>query len=613
MQAKHYLGGMLRPGAIWPGGEPSWAFENAKARLFLEQHGFECHAGPQDAVAVLVRGYARMAGASSEVAMAIRRHYRDHGRLPVERLEGSFTILLLDGPNARLLLYRSLASNGFTYYTEDRQGFTFGSNLADLVDASESVPRPNVEMLPTFVLYRFVPGRQTLFDGFHRLMPGELVTYDSRGLKRTQLRTFADLHGSHSFGPNLVQEIDRTFADVLRDYAEAAPQTANLLSGGVDSSYLQATWNRVSEGPPVSFSVSVPHPHTRMDTEYALSMAKALDTRHTLVPADAPYADYLIDSIAATGEPPNHVFAAYFGHLARVMVDRGVTAGLCGEGADSLFGIGTVDELHKAQTLRRLVPFGGLRRCGRRLAATAGWQRLAHYLGLAERLYDLADPEHPVNRVAAFADWPTAEACFGKSAVGSACGYRRDLLQQYRVPADVREQVHACGYLGEAIDSASLWTTLCNRAGVDLYCPFLDSRVLRLALSLPANERFMRGQPKGLLKRALARHVPAELVYRKKLGFGQPIFEWLAPGGQLRPWAERIGNYDFVRPEVRAASLARPNWFLYSLLCYDIWHKLFIARSIPRTKLSHSDLTSPERERGFKSPPSLALGTGLNN
>jgi hypothetical protein len=29
-------------------------------------------------------------------------------------------------------------------------------------------------------------------------------------------------------------------------------------------------------------------------------------------------------------------------------------------------------------------------------------------------------------------------------------------------------------------------------------------------------------------------------------------------------------------------ALARPNWFLYSLLCYDLWHKLFIERSLAR-------------------------------
>jgi hypothetical protein len=56
----------------------------------------------------------------------------------------------------------------------------------------------------------------------------------------------------------------------------------------------------------------------------------------------------------------------------------------------------------------------------------------------------------------------------------------------------------------------------------------------------------------------------------------------LAPGGQLRPLVERIGPHDFLLPGTLERAAARPGWFLYSLLCYDLWHKLFIERSLPR-------------------------------
>ena len=45
---------------------------------------------------------------------------------------------------------------------------------------------------------------------------------------------------------------------------------------------------------------------------------------------------------------------------------------------------------------------------------------------------------------------------------------------------------------------------------------------------------------------------------------------------------EQIGHYDFVDCATLQSSLACPNWFLYSLLCFDLWHKLFIERSLPR-------------------------------
>jgi hypothetical protein len=73
------------------------------------------------------------------------------------------------------------------------------------------------------------------------------------------------------------------------------------------------------------------------------------------------------------------------------------------------------------------------------------------------------------------------------------------------------------------------------------------------------------------------------MARRPKLGFGQPVFEWLAPLGQLRSLAERLGRHEFVDPATLRRSLRQPNWFLYSLLCYDLWHRLFIERSLARS------------------------------
>jgi asparagine synthase (glutamine-hydrolysing) len=563
------------------------------AELFVHAASPCCRLFTWDALALLVRGYARPADSSGppdleRVAEEVRCHYLEHGRLDVDGLEGSFTLALLDGQARRVLLYRNLVGTGFTYYHVGPAGLLFGSNLAQLVDVSGTTPRPNHHALPAFFLFRFVPGRETLFADFQRLLPGEQVSWDGRGLARVQRHTLADLGqpaGAWAADADPLECLEETMSQVLADCAALRPGAATLLSGGVDSSYLQAVWNRVappSAALPPSFSVSVDHPRTWADTDYAVTASQALGTHHTLIPADGPYADYLLDALATSAEPPNHVFCAYFGHLARSMAVQGVTAGLCGEGADSLFGIDLANDLQQASLLRVLAPTRLLRRTGAALAGALRCDGLAATFRLADRLTDLDDLEHPVNQVAVFTDWPAVEACFGPAAVAEAAAGRRALVEHYAVPEDPLDRLHAAGFLGEATDSASLWTTLFNRAGGDLLCPFLDSRLLRLALHLPRSVRYRFRRPKDLLKRALERRAPSELARRPKLGFGQPVFEWLAPGGQLRPLVERITPYDFVDRRTLTRCLARPTWFLYSLLCYDLWHKLFIDRSLPR-------------------------------
>ena len=120
--------------------------------------------------------------------------------------------------------------------------------------------------------------------------------------------------------------VEETLSRVLTDCSHHTPDAANTLSGGVDSSLIQALWNQINtdhHGSAPTFSISVNHPNCRCDDEYAVSAAEALGCRHTFVPAEEPYADYLKSSIAQTGEPPNHVQTAYFGRLARSAGWRG--------------------------------------------------------------------------------------------------------------------------------------------------------------------------------------------------------------------------------------------------------------------------------------------------
>jgi hypothetical protein len=222
-------------------------------------------------------------------------------------------------------------------------------------------------------------------------------------------------------------------------------------------------------------------------------------------------------------------------------------------------------------------------------------------------LNDETHLEHPVNEVARYADLEAVCACFGPEAVAQAAASRRALLDRFRIPRNPLERLHGAGFIGEAMDSASLWTTLFQRAGADLQCPFLDSRIIRFAVNLSPDVRYRCGNAKDLLKRALARHVPPTIVNREKLGFGQPIFEWLGQGGSLRTLVDGIELHDFLDRESLARSLARPSWFLYSLLCYDLWHKLFIQRSLPRPENPKSEIRNPRSDAQCLVPASFGF------
>ncbi|MHC5011644.1 MAG: asparagine synthase-related protein, partial [Planctomycetota bacterium] len=278
----------------------------------------------------------------------------------MSELEGSYSFVLIEKSGARAWLYRNLISGGPTYYWCQSGALLFSSNLASLLGVLPERAAVREEVLPSVFLFRTVPGRQTPARGVDRLMPGELLKYESGRIRLHQSDTFAQLRQSGSESRASVSDaLDRVVTRVLTSYAAVAPGAAGLLSGGVDSTYLQALWNRVLRAQghaPVSCCATLDHPMTAMDASYAKTAAAYLGNDHAEVQVSHDYVTMLREAITATGELPNHVQSAYFLPLARWMQAQGHPVGICGEGADSLFGVGSCGEVQQAMILRRLVP-----------------------------------------------------------------------------------------------------------------------------------------------------------------------------------------------------------------------------------------------------------------
>ena len=518
---------------------------------------------------------------------ALLRQYQERGTFDVASLDGSFTLLLFDPERRTALLYRHLVGGSFTYYAPTENGFSFGSNLATVARRCSFELQPNEAALPGLFLYRFVTGRETLFQEIFRLQPGELVTWHDGRWSREQRVTL------HSFiepqPTDEAESIDRVEAALdasLGDWQRLRPQSAVLLSGGVDSMILQAHWNTIWRqhhvtGDPPSVAVVLNHPYTKPDLDYTMSAVAQLGTAHLNIMQEPLTAAMMSDIIGYTGEMPNHVQSFFFATLATGMSEAGFQGGICGEGADGLFGNDGPDFLMAAKQWGQRIPSAPIR-CllAWGIERLHLWPHLPPLLRLAGRRNDLDYLLHPQNMAAAFTDLDQLADLFSPARIHGAMRQRRSLLDAVRVPCD-DDGLHRAllmGYFGEGVNTAAYWTSMFQLHGLDLYNPFLDSRLLRAAINIQPEAHFVMGNPKQVLKKSLARHVPEAFIRRPKLGFGQPIFEWLAPGGGLREAVKNIGDYPWLTPTARQRLLDRPAWPLWTLLCYDLWYKIFINR-----------------------------------
>ena len=68
--------------------------------------------------------------------------------------------------------------------------------------------------------------------------------------------------------------------------------------------------------------------------------------------------------------------------------------------------------------------------------------------------------------------------------------------------------------------------------------PFLDRRIARFAMRIPASWKMRSRQIKYVTRKLGERYLPRDLLMRKKQGFGFPLALWLR--GELRPLMENV-------------------------------------------------------------------------
>ena len=512
--------------------------------------------------------------------------YEKSGELKIDGLEGSFTVFLADPEKERMFLFRNLVGSSFAYYTQTEQGVFFGNNLAEVARNSKRKLSVANEQLPIFFIFRFVQDSYTLFDEIFRIRPGEILQWKSGQVQTKRIQTIADyLEPNKTNEKDSIDRYEATSHEILKDWYELNPNAAVLLSGGVDSTLLQVQWNSIwrehhdAANKPKSAAVVLDHPHTKPDVDYTMSAVEECGTEHLNVSQPILSADFMTKILSKTGEMPNHVQSFYFWTLAQGMKKAGFDSGICGVGADGLFGAGASSTILKARHLQRTLPssiFRASLACLLNLLKPNNGRSLL--LTLSCHIDDLNWESHPLNQSGIFTNTETLHRLFSENAISNTIAFRHERIQAYGVPSDpdYLQWTNMFVFFFGGINTAAYWGQMFSENGMSMYSPFQDSRMIRMASNIDLAARFVRDNPKQILKKALLNHVSENFANRPKLSFGQPVFEWMSPGGCLRDAVENIADYPFMPKKIKQEILDKPNWILWDLLCFDIWHKEFI-------------------------------------
>lgn len=162
--------------------------------------------------------------------------YEAWGEGVFEKLRGMFAIAIWDAPKKRLVCARDLFGIKPLYYQHDGGRLIYGSEIKAFLAHPAFKKELNREMLPQYLCFEYMNDSQTMFKDVHKLLPGHFMVFED-GELRTECyyRITYKIDESKSLD-EWADEINRVFDESVAAHEIADVEIGSFLSGGIDSS-----------------------------------------------------------------------------------------------------------------------------------------------------------------------------------------------------------------------------------------------------------------------------------------------------------------------------------------------------------------------------------------
>lgn len=503
--------------------------------------------------ALLTKGYAFRGNSDTEVMLAAFEEWGVQEALC--KFVGMFAFALYDKREQKLILARDRMGEKPLYYYKQGGVIAWGSTLSVFNGFTGFTKTLSQSALAKLLRYRYIPGEESVFEEVSKLAPASMMEVDlTAEVRSTEVKKYWDSRdyiGGGKFEYNSDQEVITSF-EYLLERAVGRQMQADVplgafLSGGVDSSLIVATMQRLSESKVQTYSIGFDvDPYN--EAPYARDVAKHLNTEHTEHIVSAKDALEVIPLLASIYDEPFADSSAIPTYLVSKMARKNVTVALSGDGGDELFHgyVGRYSQCDSyferyansrfawAGSLLTQVPLsvrGKVVEClaqwGYQSLSTRKLRALGDLLSSSSKV-ELHDFSVSCNLDASAYLLSASVEQSRHSGIRVVTGdFPRDysLIDLHTLlPGDMLCKV----------DRASMGVSLETRV------PLLDKDIVEWGIGLPMRYKLRDGIGKWVLRESLYKSVPQLLIDRPKKGFSVPLDQWLR--GELKDWADALLN-----------------------------------------------------------------------
>jgi len=470
------------------------------------------------------KGHSFATNTDAEVVLHL---YEEYGTEALTHLRGMFAFALYDIEMKRLFCARDHFGIKPFYYSCNNGELIFGSEIKAFFPHPGFTPSLNEEALIQYLTFQYSVLPETFFKNVYKLLPGHFFTWENGEVNIHR-------YHSHVFTPKemsreeAVASIDTAVQESIAIHMKSDVEIGSFLSGGVDSSYVAATF-----GGKKTFTVGFEY-EKYSEIEYAQSLSNAIGAENIskLISNDEyweslPKVQYHMDEPLAD---PSAV-ALYF--VSREAAKH-VKATLSGEGADEFFGGYNI--YREPISLRFLTALPKPLR--RLLAAVAGLLPE----GTKGRSFFIRGAKTVEERFIGGAYMFTPkerDMILKQPGTIDPTEVTRHFYDQVKHHDDITKMQYVDMHLWLVGDILLKADKMSSAHSLEVRTPLLDIEVFKTAACLQAKHKVDKKGTKLAFREAAAKHIPAEVAARRKLGFPVPIRIWL----REKQYYEKVKGY----------------------------------------------------------------------
>ena len=520
--------------------------------------------------------------------------YKTWGEHILTKLRGMFAFVIYDLTANELFIARDHTGIKPFYYTFQSKYFIFASEIKSILHFPSVHAQTNMEALPKYLTFLWVPAPQTLFKDIFILEPGFKMRVGKSGLDKSRYWCSDLNHQNDSCSfEDWKQIVDAELLRIVEEQMISDVPLGAFLSGGVDSSAIVSYMNKISPNPVTTFTTGfndedLSQDVIRSDLEYARFAEKYLNIEYNELIVK-PDVKNLLPKLTWHMDEPLSDPAAITTFLICQHSREKCKVMLSGVGGDELFGGYPRYLANQIAQKYQLIP-ATLRKFIKGFVETKISTGSASFVRNLKKFLKSADMPFEERYLGYLTYYSLKEL---KDLLAFDFDWE-DIFQQHRMilsnyTSENRLQAMMNLDLFTFLPNLNLMYTdkMSSAASIEVRVPFLDHLFIEKMAQIPDNLKIRNGKRKYLFKKTCEMHLPKKIVWRKKAGFGAPIGAWIK--GELREMMldllsektiKKRGYFNHALISIMIDDHVKGKEYyanqLWQLMTFELWHQIYI-------------------------------------